>query len=143
MPPIHSKRSSNLFDFSWITFQTPDNKFPLLEVFHHFYLRLRFSYSWLISTGAAIWIRENQVQDGICSPKVNAKAQMLTSSNSRPARGRFGGGGGELDTLTSTGGQQGQAFTRTRCGTDPGLWARKTSLEILPDVAEHLLGSAI
>lgn len=40
-------------------------------------------------------------------------------------------------------GPQGEAFTRTCCGTDPGLWARKTSLEILPDVAEHLLGSAM
>lgn len=136
MPPIHSKSSSNLCDLSWITFRNPDNKFPLLEVFHHFYLRLRFSYSWLISTGSAIRVRENQVQDGICSPKVNSKAQLLTSSSSSRPAGRAG-------HLTEHRRSEGEAFARTRCGTAPVLWAGKTSLEILPDIAEHWPGGAM
>lgn len=39
------------------TFQDHNIKFPLLEAFHHLYLKLIFSYSWLISTRAALEIR--------------------------------------------------------------------------------------
>lgn len=58
MSSIHSKINHKAYLISaGYTFQDHNIKFPLLEAFHHLYLKLIFSYSWLISTRAALEIR--------------------------------------------------------------------------------------
>lgn len=43
-------------------FQDQNDKFPHSETFYHFYLLIIVSNSWLISTGAARWIRKGRTR---------------------------------------------------------------------------------
>lgn len=85
-------------------------------------------------------IRENQVQGGICSPKVNSKAQLLTSSNSRPAVGGWIGAGHLNEHRRPTGRDIYQNPLRD---VHWPVGQKVLSLDILPDVVENLLDSVM